>query len=171
VAGRWAGHMTRLLDLRALMSLALERRLAGRFVPEAASRGVRYPGNRAAQSGLPRKWLPDHRPAGAAAGAGDLAACAAPRPRYGSMLMHSSIRNLISPQSSPASGGCSVPAADRARAGTGTPPKRICSRINRFGFDRQSGRAQPKGARRLLRPVAVSEGKDCLTGKRHILFE
>jgi uncharacterized protein (DUF433 family) len=34
VAGRRAGHATRLLDLRALMSLALERRLADRFVPE-----------------------------------------------------------------------------------------------------------------------------------------
>jgi len=34
VAGRRAGHATRLLDLRALMSLALERRLVDRFVPE-----------------------------------------------------------------------------------------------------------------------------------------
>ena len=34
VTGRRAGHATRLLDLRALMSLALERRLADRFVPE-----------------------------------------------------------------------------------------------------------------------------------------
>ena len=34
VAGRRAGHATRLLDLQALMSLALERRLADRFVPE-----------------------------------------------------------------------------------------------------------------------------------------
>ena len=34
VSGRRAGHATRLLDLRALMSLALERRLADRFVPE-----------------------------------------------------------------------------------------------------------------------------------------
>jgi uncharacterized protein (DUF433 family) len=34
VAGQRAGHTTRLLDLRALMSLALERRLADRFVPE-----------------------------------------------------------------------------------------------------------------------------------------
>ena len=34
VAGRRAGHATRLLDLRALMSLTLERRLADRFVPE-----------------------------------------------------------------------------------------------------------------------------------------
>ena len=34
VAGHRAGHATRLLDLRALMSLALERRLADRFVPE-----------------------------------------------------------------------------------------------------------------------------------------
>lgn len=34
VSGRRAGHSTRLLDLRALMSLALERRLADRFVPE-----------------------------------------------------------------------------------------------------------------------------------------
>lgn len=33
-AGTRAGEGTRLLDLRALMSLALERRLAGRFVPE-----------------------------------------------------------------------------------------------------------------------------------------
>jgi len=33
VAGRRAGHATRLLDLRALMSLTLERRLADRFVP------------------------------------------------------------------------------------------------------------------------------------------
>ena len=39
-----------------------------------------------------------------------------------SMLRHSSIRNLISPQSSPASGGCSVPAADRARAAHGDAP-------------------------------------------------
>ena len=31
--GRRAGHATRLLDLRALMSLALERRLADRMVP------------------------------------------------------------------------------------------------------------------------------------------
>lgn len=34
VAGRRAGHATRLLDLRALMLLTLERRLADRFVPE-----------------------------------------------------------------------------------------------------------------------------------------
>lgn len=34
VAGKRAGHATRLLDLRALMSLTLERRLADRFVPE-----------------------------------------------------------------------------------------------------------------------------------------
>jgi len=34
VAGRRAGHATRLLDLHALMSLTLERRLADRFVPE-----------------------------------------------------------------------------------------------------------------------------------------
>jgi uncharacterized protein (DUF433 family) len=34
VSGQRAGHATRLLDLRALMSLALERRLADRFVPE-----------------------------------------------------------------------------------------------------------------------------------------
>ena len=34
VAGQRAGHATRLLDLRALMSLTLERRLADRFVPE-----------------------------------------------------------------------------------------------------------------------------------------
>jgi hypothetical protein len=34
VTGRRAGHATRLLDLRALMSLALERRLADRFAPE-----------------------------------------------------------------------------------------------------------------------------------------
>jgi uncharacterized protein (DUF433 family) len=34
VAGKRAGHATRLLDLHALMSLALERRLADRFVPE-----------------------------------------------------------------------------------------------------------------------------------------
>jgi len=34
VAGRRAGHSTRLLDLRALVSLALERRLADRFVPD-----------------------------------------------------------------------------------------------------------------------------------------
>ena len=34
MAGRRAGHATRLLDLQALMSLALERRLADRFVPE-----------------------------------------------------------------------------------------------------------------------------------------
>jgi uncharacterized protein (DUF433 family) len=34
VAGRRAGYSTRLLDLRALMSLSLERRLADRFVPE-----------------------------------------------------------------------------------------------------------------------------------------
>jgi uncharacterized protein (DUF433 family) len=34
VTGRRAGHATRLLDLRALMSLTLERRLADRFVPE-----------------------------------------------------------------------------------------------------------------------------------------
>jgi uncharacterized protein (DUF433 family) len=33
VAGRRAGQATRLLDLRALMSLSLERRLADRFVP------------------------------------------------------------------------------------------------------------------------------------------
>jgi len=33
-AGTRGGEGTRLLDLRALMSLALERRLAGRFVPE-----------------------------------------------------------------------------------------------------------------------------------------
>ncbi|HEY6431497.1 MAG TPA: DUF433 domain-containing protein [Acetobacteraceae bacterium] len=32
--GRRAGHATRLLDLRALMSLALERQLADRIVPE-----------------------------------------------------------------------------------------------------------------------------------------
>lgn len=35
VVGRRAGHATRLLDLRALVSLALERRLADRFVPES----------------------------------------------------------------------------------------------------------------------------------------
>ena len=34
VSGNRAGHMTRLLDLRGLMSLALERRLADRFAPE-----------------------------------------------------------------------------------------------------------------------------------------
>jgi len=34
VAGERAGHSTRLLDLRGLMSLTLERRLADRFVPE-----------------------------------------------------------------------------------------------------------------------------------------
>jgi uncharacterized protein (DUF433 family) len=34
VAGRREGQPTRLLDLRALMSLTLERRLADRFVPE-----------------------------------------------------------------------------------------------------------------------------------------
>ena len=34
IAGTRAGHPTRLLDLRALMSLTLERRLADRFVPE-----------------------------------------------------------------------------------------------------------------------------------------
>lgn len=34
VAGTRAGHATRLLDLRGLMSLTLERRLADRFVPE-----------------------------------------------------------------------------------------------------------------------------------------
>jgi uncharacterized protein (DUF433 family) len=34
VSGRRGGHATRLLDLRALVSLALERRLADRFVPE-----------------------------------------------------------------------------------------------------------------------------------------
>jgi hypothetical protein len=34
VAGRRAGHATRLLDLRALVSLTLERRLADRFAPE-----------------------------------------------------------------------------------------------------------------------------------------
>ena len=34
VAGSRAGYSTRLLDLRALMSLTLERRLADRFVPE-----------------------------------------------------------------------------------------------------------------------------------------
>lgn len=33
-AGERAGHSMRLLDLRALMSLALERRLADRFAPE-----------------------------------------------------------------------------------------------------------------------------------------
>lgn len=35
VAGNRAGYATRLLDLRALMSLTLERRLADRMVPEA----------------------------------------------------------------------------------------------------------------------------------------
>jgi uncharacterized protein (DUF433 family) len=35
VAGNRAGYATRLLDLRALMSLALERRLADKMVPEA----------------------------------------------------------------------------------------------------------------------------------------
>ena len=34
VSGRRAGHATRLLDLRGLMSLTLERRLADRFAPE-----------------------------------------------------------------------------------------------------------------------------------------
>jgi hypothetical protein len=34
VTGRRAGHATRLLDLRALMSLTLELRLADRFMPE-----------------------------------------------------------------------------------------------------------------------------------------
>jgi len=34
VPGQRAGYATRLLDLRALMSLTLERRLADRFVPE-----------------------------------------------------------------------------------------------------------------------------------------
>ena len=34
IAGQRAGHATRLLDLRALLSLTLERRLAHRFVPE-----------------------------------------------------------------------------------------------------------------------------------------
>lgn len=34
VPGRRAGHATRLLDLRALMSLTLEHRLADRFVPQ-----------------------------------------------------------------------------------------------------------------------------------------
>src|SRR3984957_5911221 len=35
VAGSREGHSTRLLDMRALVSLTLERRLADRFVPEA----------------------------------------------------------------------------------------------------------------------------------------
>jgi uncharacterized protein (DUF433 family) len=35
VAGNREGYSTRLLDMRALMSLTLERRLADRFVPEA----------------------------------------------------------------------------------------------------------------------------------------
>ena len=35
VAGHRAGSATRLLNLRAVMSLALERRLADRLVPEA----------------------------------------------------------------------------------------------------------------------------------------
>jgi len=34
VSGRRAGHATRLLDLQALVSLTLERRLTDRFVPE-----------------------------------------------------------------------------------------------------------------------------------------
>ncbi|MCB8883957.1 DUF433 domain-containing protein [Acidisoma cellulosilytica] len=34
ITGRREGHAMRLLDLRALMSLSLERRLADRFVPE-----------------------------------------------------------------------------------------------------------------------------------------
>jgi uncharacterized protein (DUF433 family) len=34
IAGRREGHATRLLDLHALLSLTLERRLADRFVPE-----------------------------------------------------------------------------------------------------------------------------------------
>jgi uncharacterized protein (DUF433 family) len=34
ITGQRAGHATRLLDLRGLMSLTLERRLADRFVPE-----------------------------------------------------------------------------------------------------------------------------------------
>ena len=34
VSGRRAGHTARLLDLRAMISLTLERRLADRFVPE-----------------------------------------------------------------------------------------------------------------------------------------
>ncbi len=34
VTGRRGGHTTRLLDLQALMALALERRLTDRFVPE-----------------------------------------------------------------------------------------------------------------------------------------
>jgi len=34
IAGNRAGYATRLLDLPALMSLALERRLADRFVPQ-----------------------------------------------------------------------------------------------------------------------------------------
>jgi uncharacterized protein (DUF433 family) len=34
IVGQRAGHATRLLDLQALMSLTLERRLADRFVPE-----------------------------------------------------------------------------------------------------------------------------------------
>ena len=55
VIGRRAGHATRLLDLRALMSLTLERRLADRFVPGAAAGGVRRPGRRAAQHGSPSK--------------------------------------------------------------------------------------------------------------------
>jgi uncharacterized protein (DUF433 family) len=38
VSGRRAGHATRLLDLRALVSLALEHRLAGQFVPEMRRR-------------------------------------------------------------------------------------------------------------------------------------
>ena len=63
-----------------------------------------------------------------------------------SMLRHSSIRNLISPQSSPVSGGCSVPATDRAKAAHGTPPERIC-RINRTPDEpfRPSGVGKPQG--------------------------
>ena len=79
VAGTRAGHATRLLDLRALMSLTLERRLADRFVPELRREVFEALAKRAAQQGVARRRLPEYRPARAAAGAGDLAARVAPR--------------------------------------------------------------------------------------------
>jgi hypothetical protein len=79
VTGKRAGHATRLLDLHALISLTLERRLADRFVPELRREVfdalATAPRNRVSLEG---GFLTiDLR----AARARDIAAHAAPRPR------------------------------------------------------------------------------------------
>jgi len=78
VAGEEGG---RLLDARALVSLALERRLADRVAPELRP-GVRRPGVIAAQHRVARGRVGDDRSARTAARGGVIAARPAPRPPF-----------------------------------------------------------------------------------------